>query len=264
MYHYLYKITNLINNKIYIGIHSTENIDDGYMGSGKRIKAAIQKYGIDNFSKEILSYYPSLDEALIAEKETVTEDFCKRADTYNIAIGGCCGGSLVAGKSEEERKHWIANISKGCKRSFENSNRIETYRKLRNSKEFNDKFKATRAKTEQNMTDEQKEQRSKFFKEVHNTPLAKKHHAEATKRRWSTMTEEEKEKQINNNRLSQLKEETQKSRSEKLQLHSCGCKKVLYDNQEFHSKKAAWKYAVKNGYIWGYSKFVKSKNFVEL
>jgi hypothetical protein len=41
--HYLYKITCIINEKYYLGIHSTNNINDGYMGSGKRIKYSIKK-----------------------------------------------------------------------------------------------------------------------------------------------------------------------------------------------------------------------------
>ena len=60
--YYLYKITNLINNKFYIGVHSTEDINDGYMGSGKAIKAAEKKYGLNNFKKEILEYFDSIEE----------------------------------------------------------------------------------------------------------------------------------------------------------------------------------------------------------
>jgi len=88
MKYIIYKITNNINRKIYVGYHSTKNIDDGYMGSGKLIKRAIEKYGIDCFSKEILSIFDTKEEAESEEKRIVDRDFTLREDTYNLSIGG--------------------------------------------------------------------------------------------------------------------------------------------------------------------------------
>lgn len=55
LYHYLYKVT--INDKIYIGIHSTKKLNDGYMGSGVALQHAIKKYGKENCTKEIISFF---------------------------------------------------------------------------------------------------------------------------------------------------------------------------------------------------------------
>ena len=72
IYYYLYKITNLLNGKIYVGIHKTKNINDSYMGSGKVIRRAIDKYGIENFQKNILEYFTNYDDMLKREKEIVS------------------------------------------------------------------------------------------------------------------------------------------------------------------------------------------------
>ena len=87
-HYYLYKITNSVNGKIYIGVHETVNLDDEYMGSGRYLHAAISKYGIENFRKEILEYFNSSHEMYEREREIVNEEFLNRADVYNLNIGG--------------------------------------------------------------------------------------------------------------------------------------------------------------------------------
>lgn len=87
-YNYLYKITNKINGKIYIGIHSTNKLNDKYMGSGGPLLKAKQKYGLENFEKEILEFFPNEDLMNEAEAKIVTKEFIKQTDVYNAVPGG--------------------------------------------------------------------------------------------------------------------------------------------------------------------------------
>jgi hypothetical protein len=87
-YHYFYKITNLINDHFYYGVHNTDNLDDGYMGSGTRLKKAYKKYGIENFKKEILKFFNTSKEAFEYEAEIVTEELKIDNNCYNIQGGG--------------------------------------------------------------------------------------------------------------------------------------------------------------------------------
>jgi len=88
MFHYLYKITNNINGKIYVGVHSTEDMNDGYMGSGDLILKAIDKYGVDNLNKDILFQFDDRESAFMCESEIVDDEFVRRKDTYNLNVGG--------------------------------------------------------------------------------------------------------------------------------------------------------------------------------
>lgn len=87
-FNYLYKITNKLNNKIYIGIHSTNNLNDKYMGSGGPLSRAKEKYGLENFEREILEFFPNGDLMNEAEAAIVTKEFIKRPDVYNAVPGG--------------------------------------------------------------------------------------------------------------------------------------------------------------------------------
>lgn len=95
MFYTVYKITNLKNDKIYIGTHQTNNLDDGYMGSGTVICNAVNKHGKENFKKEILHFLDSKEEMYLKEKEIVNEEFLLREDTYNLRLGGDGGWDYV-------------------------------------------------------------------------------------------------------------------------------------------------------------------------
>ena len=106
-YHYFYKITNNLNNHFYYGVHNTSNINDGYMGSGKRLHYAYKKYGIENFTKEILKYFDTAADAFKYEAEIVNETLINDLNCYNIVKGGkgsfpeSCNKSKVRVYNEE-------------------------------------------------------------------------------------------------------------------------------------------------------------------
>lgn len=119
-YFYVYKTTNNINNKIYIGCHISESLDNEYMGSGKRIKAAIAKYGIGNFKKEIIEVFSTREEMYARERELVTEKFLERENVYNIRPGGKGGftreQAMVGCLALEHKygKDWRVQTGKKC------------------------------------------------------------------------------------------------------------------------------------------------------
>lgn len=87
-YHYIYKITCLKNNRYYIGMHSTDNLDDGYMGGGKRIKNSIKRYGKDSHIKEIIEFCKDRDTLGIRESEIVNYETVNDPLCLNLCTGG--------------------------------------------------------------------------------------------------------------------------------------------------------------------------------
>lgn len=103
MLHYTYRIDNLINGKYYIGKHSSDSLDDGYMGSGTRIKAAIAKYGVENFRKTILKTFSTSEEAFEHEAQIVTMAEVNDPMCYNIQLGGMGRQKQFTGEEVYER-----------------------------------------------------------------------------------------------------------------------------------------------------------------
>lgn len=90
-YHYLYKTTNLINGKFYVGMHSTDDLHDGYLGSGKYLWNSIRKYGKDKFKTEILEFFDDRKTLVEKEKNLINEEFIKDPMCMNLKLGGSGG-----------------------------------------------------------------------------------------------------------------------------------------------------------------------------
>ena len=105
MLYTIYKITNIINGKYYLGKHITNNLEDNYYGSGTAIKQAISKYGKQNFLKEVLFILPSEQEMNEKEKELLSTNIINDPKCYNMKPGGI-GGSY---KGINQGTQWINN-----------------------------------------------------------------------------------------------------------------------------------------------------------
>lgn len=125
----LYKITNLVNGKMYIGQHTTEDLNDGYMGSGVVINRALRKYGVENFRKEWIGFYEDKEELDYMERVFVDETWVSRSDTYNLCVGGR-GGRMFGKHLSDSTKAKISKATKGNKRFLGFKHTDETKRKL--------------------------------------------------------------------------------------------------------------------------------------
>lgn len=108
----VYETTNLVNNKIYIGVHKTANPDefDGYLGNGVYatqpytyqhcktcFQYAVKKYGPKNFRRKTLAVFETPEEAYSLEEDLVNEKFLSREDVYNMVLGGA-GGYFISNR----------------------------------------------------------------------------------------------------------------------------------------------------------------------
>lgn len=104
-FHYIYKTTNILSGKYYIGMHSTDNLEDGYMGSGDRLRSAIRKHGKENFNREILEFFDTRKELSDREEEVVNLDEISKIECMNMRVGGCGGYSKKANDAYLHKLH---------------------------------------------------------------------------------------------------------------------------------------------------------------
>lgn len=194
--YYIYKITNILNGKTYIGqrqcpFNKTPWTDVSYMGKGKLILLAENKYGIENFTKDILAicYSEKIVDILETEYIRLHKEIGKAE--YNIAGGGQtrCREFMT----ESQRLLCNKNISKGIRNSekWRKSMRSEERRqKLSNSH----KGKTTWCKG-MKMSDEFREHVSISIKRMYASPKGDEVKAKIKfARQFQTITEETKKK----------------------------------------------------------------------
>ena len=133
-YHFIYKTTNEVNGKFYVGMHSTDDLNDGYIGSGKYLWNSIRKHGRENFKFEILESFETREELKKKEEELVNEDMLKDPLCMNLKRGGFGGlineehGKKLS-ESGNKKLSWLSkNDSKWKKQKDENNHyRLRQY-----------------------------------------------------------------------------------------------------------------------------------------
>ena len=112
-YHFLYETTNIKNGKKYVGIHSTNNMQDGYLGSGKLLTLAIKKYGKKSFQVKILEFAKNRKELIQLEINTITDQIINNSDYYNCCQGGGGGDQITDKKAHGQKiSSWRQKLTK--------------------------------------------------------------------------------------------------------------------------------------------------------
>jgi len=126
-YHFIYKTTCKVTGKFYVGMHSTDNLEDGYLGSGKILGYSRKKYGDENHVREIVDKCLSRDELKQRERDIVNEDLLKDPLNINLKYGGEGGWSELS----KEQRSFLGKIGGFSNRHlWSNETKIKVKRAL--------------------------------------------------------------------------------------------------------------------------------------
>lgn len=198
-YHYIYKITrNDGSGKYYIGLHSTNNLEDGYFGSGQVLWKSIKKYGKQMHTMEILEFLPDRKTLKDREREIVNEDLLKDPLCMNICLGGQCRNNLsdkqrkfiskkLQGRTlSEEHKAKLSEIAKAMTDEVKqkiSAGGKKRFTSVENRKEHGEKIK-------QGLTESSREKMSASAKKI-NTPEYRQYKSEKLKQFNALLSEDE-------------------------------------------------------------------------
>jgi hypothetical protein len=87
-YHYVYKTTCTVTGKHYYGMHSTDDLQDGYLGSGTILSRSVKKYGKENHTIEILDFVESRELLRLREQQIINDAALKDPMCMNLKLGG--------------------------------------------------------------------------------------------------------------------------------------------------------------------------------
>jgi hypothetical protein len=158
-FNFIYKTTNTLNGRYYYGMHSTNNLKDGYLGSGRRLRYSVNKYGAENHQREILEYLDSREELANREREIVNLNEIAKVDCMNLKVGG--------------RGGYFENNPEVTKVAAVNG-QIGLRRKIKNDPEFSKRFSKIQSDKMSNLHKEGKVSRPDWTGKIHTADTKKK------------------------------------------------------------------------------------------
>jgi len=160
----VYKTTNLINEKFYIGFHKTSNPHDDYLGSGKLLKRSIEKYGPENFKKEVLFIFETSDEAYAKEKELVAKHLGEHL-CMNLTEGGFGSFYAINTSGILQSPEWVEHLknisAKGGKLGRDN------FKKMLKNNQYKENFSNSVKEGQQKAIEEGRFNRKTFLGKKH-------------------------------------------------------------------------------------------------
>ena len=258
-YHFTYLTINTINNKFYLGKHTTKDLNDGYIGSGIAFKNAIKKHGYLNFQHYRLQFFTTAQDAYLAEGLLITEDVIKRYRDelkvcYNLKTGGRFGGG---GLSEESKEKQSKALKDACARPEIKEKLSKALKEMWSRPEY--KEKKSKASKENWSRPEFKEKQSKVQKESHSSSEYKEKMSKSSKENWSRPEFKEKRSKSLKETLArpEVKEKHCKAMKEckankEMIFLLTGEKKTVHTNDVLSHLKAGWTFT--QGYIALYNK----------